>query len=174
MQPPRTSCTTASICGAGAPPKLRDQTGRAWRCQLWFWLSFNGPAPTSPTWPSTPVQVVGVMCLFGSRMDGRRLLLSSWPGSVVSLCAVCCLLPPGRGYIVCGDDKGRLWTYHVTDLQKSNFQAGKPIQPTEVFIFSSCVNLHTEPPKCVCVCWVGEIWTRQKTSLLVLTSSEVF
>ncbi|XP_028277312.1 leucine-rich repeat and WD repeat-containing protein 1 [Parambassis ranga] len=34
---------------------------------------------------------------------------------------------PGRAYIVCGDDKGKLWTYHVTNLQTN-----KPIQPTEV------------------------------------------
>lgn len=40
---------------------------------------------------------------------------------------------PGRAYVVCGDDKGRMWTYHVTNLQKSSFQAGKPILPTEVF-----------------------------------------
>ncbi|XP_039634248.1 leucine-rich repeat and WD repeat-containing protein 1 isoform X2 [Perca fluviatilis] len=39
---------------------------------------------------------------------------------------------PGRAYIVCGDDKGRLWTYHVNDLQKNGFQTGKPILPTEV------------------------------------------
>ncbi|XP_034744926.1 leucine-rich repeat and WD repeat-containing protein 1 isoform X1 [Etheostoma cragini] len=39
---------------------------------------------------------------------------------------------PGRAYIVCGDDKGRLWTYHVNDLQKNSFQTGKPILPTEV------------------------------------------
>ncbi|XP_010731867.3 leucine-rich repeat and WD repeat-containing protein 1 isoform X2 [Larimichthys crocea] len=39
---------------------------------------------------------------------------------------------PGQAYIVCGDDKGRLWTYHVTNLQKNSFQSGKPIQPTEV------------------------------------------
>ncbi|XP_041808402.1 leucine-rich repeat and WD repeat-containing protein 1 [Chelmon rostratus] len=39
---------------------------------------------------------------------------------------------PGQAYIVCGDDRGRLWTYHVTDLQKNTFQSGKPIQPTEV------------------------------------------
>ncbi|XP_073335893.1 leucine-rich repeat and WD repeat-containing protein 1 [Pagrus major] len=38
---------------------------------------------------------------------------------------------PGQAYIVCGDDKGRLWTYHVSNLQK-DFQSGKPIQPTEV------------------------------------------
>ncbi|XP_049449015.1 leucine-rich repeat and WD repeat-containing protein 1 [Epinephelus fuscoguttatus] len=39
---------------------------------------------------------------------------------------------PGRAYIVCGDDKGRLWTYHVTDLQKNRLQTGTPIPPTEV------------------------------------------
>ncbi|XP_040907300.1 leucine-rich repeat and WD repeat-containing protein 1 [Toxotes jaculatrix] len=39
---------------------------------------------------------------------------------------------PGQAYIVCGDDKGRLWTYHVTNLQKNSFQTGKPILPTEV------------------------------------------
>ncbi|XP_071362031.1 leucine-rich repeat and WD repeat-containing protein 1 [Trachinotus anak] len=39
---------------------------------------------------------------------------------------------PGQAYIVCGDDKGRLWTYHVTNLQKNSFQMGKPILPTEV------------------------------------------
>nr|XP_033495067.1 leucine-rich repeat and WD repeat-containing protein 1 [Epinephelus lanceolatus] len=39
---------------------------------------------------------------------------------------------PGRAYIVCGDDKGRLWTYHVTDLQKNSLQTGTPIPPTEV------------------------------------------
>ncbi|XP_008304499.1 leucine-rich repeat and WD repeat-containing protein 1 [Stegastes partitus] len=39
---------------------------------------------------------------------------------------------PGRAYVVCGDNRGRLWTYHVTDLQKNSFQTGKPIQPTEV------------------------------------------
>ncbi|XP_022594517.1 leucine-rich repeat and WD repeat-containing protein 1 [Seriola dumerili] len=39
---------------------------------------------------------------------------------------------PGQAYIVCGDDKGRLWTYHVTKLQKNSFQMGKPILPTEV------------------------------------------
>ncbi|GAA6223809.1 leucine-rich repeat and WD repeat-containing protein 1 isoform X2 [Lates japonicus] len=39
---------------------------------------------------------------------------------------------PGQAYIVCGDDKGRLWTYHVTNLQRNSFQTGKPILPTEV------------------------------------------
>ncbi|XP_026183465.1 leucine-rich repeat and WD repeat-containing protein 1 [Mastacembelus armatus] len=39
---------------------------------------------------------------------------------------------PGQAYIVCGDDQGRLWTYHVTNLQKKSLQTGKPILPTEV------------------------------------------
>ncbi|XP_005809933.1 leucine-rich repeat and WD repeat-containing protein 1 [Xiphophorus maculatus] len=39
---------------------------------------------------------------------------------------------PGRAYIVCGDDKGRIWTYHVTNLQKNSGQIGKTIPPTEV------------------------------------------
>ncbi|XP_033954662.1 leucine-rich repeat and WD repeat-containing protein 1 [Pseudochaenichthys georgianus] len=44
---------------------------------------------------------------------------------------------PARGYIVCGDDKGRLWTYHITDLQKNSFQSGKPVQPTQVLDWPS-------------------------------------
>nr|XP_043904492.1 leucine-rich repeat and WD repeat-containing protein 1 isoform X1 [Solea senegalensis]XP_043904493.1 leucine-rich repeat and WD repeat-containing protein 1 isoform X1 [Solea senegalensis] len=34
---------------------------------------------------------------------------------------------PGQVYVVCGDDKGRLWTYHVSHLH-----TGKAIPPTEV------------------------------------------
>ncbi|RVE64292.1 hypothetical protein OJAV_G00144080 [Oryzias javanicus] len=39
---------------------------------------------------------------------------------------------PGRGYIVCGDDKGRIWTYHAANLQKNGHKTGKPILPTDV------------------------------------------
>ncbi|XP_024122277.1 leucine-rich repeat and WD repeat-containing protein 1 isoform X2 [Oryzias melastigma] len=39
---------------------------------------------------------------------------------------------PGRGYIVCGDDKGRIWTYHAANLQKKGYKPGKPILPTDV------------------------------------------
>ncbi|XP_061754990.1 leucine-rich repeat and WD repeat-containing protein 1 [Nerophis ophidion] len=39
---------------------------------------------------------------------------------------------PGRAYVVCGDNEGRLWTYHVTDIQKDRFQTGTAIEPTEV------------------------------------------
>ncbi|CAG5870982.1 unnamed protein product [Menidia menidia] len=44
---------------------------------------------------------------------------------------------PSRGYVVCGDDKGRLWTYHVTNLQINSFRTGKPIQATEVLEWPS-------------------------------------
>ncbi|KAM4545796.1 leucine-rich repeat and WD repeat-containing protein 1 isoform 2-T2 [Odontesthes bonariensis] len=44
---------------------------------------------------------------------------------------------PGRAYVVCGDDKGQLWTYHVTDLVINGFQTGKPIRPTEVLEWPS-------------------------------------
>ncbi|XP_059207631.1 leucine-rich repeat and WD repeat-containing protein 1 isoform X2 [Centropristis striata] len=47
---------------------------------------------------------------------------------------------PGQAYIVCGDDKGRLWTYHVTNLQKNSFQTGKPILPTEVLEWPTTVK----------------------------------
>uniref|UniRef100_A0A8C8IKJ0 Leucine-rich repeat and WD repeat-containing protein 1 n=1 Tax=Oncorhynchus tshawytscha TaxID=74940 RepID=A0A8C8IKJ0_ONCTS len=40
---------------------------------------------------------------------------------------------PSKGYVVCGDERGRLWTYHVTDL-KANFRSGKAIPATEVLI----------------------------------------
>ncbi|XP_069001636.1 leucine-rich repeat and WD repeat-containing protein 1 [Embiotoca jacksoni] len=39
---------------------------------------------------------------------------------------------PGQAYIVCGDDSGRLWTYHVPDLHGNRLQSGKLVLPTEV------------------------------------------
>uniref|UniRef100_A0A1A8I7M1 Leucine-rich repeats and WD repeat domain containing 1 n=1 Tax=Nothobranchius kuhntae TaxID=321403 RepID=A0A1A8I7M1_NOTKU len=44
---------------------------------------------------------------------------------------------PGRAYIACGDDKGRIWTYHITSLPKNSFQIGKPIPPTQVLEWPS-------------------------------------
>uniref|UniRef100_A0A8C7QE61 Leucine-rich repeat and WD repeat-containing protein 1 n=1 Tax=Oncorhynchus mykiss TaxID=8022 RepID=A0A8C7QE61_ONCMY len=43
---------------------------------------------------------------------------------------------PSKGYVVCGDERGRLWTYHVTDL-KANFRSGKAIPATEVLIIET-------------------------------------
>uniref|UniRef100_G3QC39 Leucine-rich repeat and WD repeat-containing protein 1 n=1 Tax=Gasterosteus aculeatus aculeatus TaxID=481459 RepID=G3QC39_GASAC len=37
-----------------------------------------------------------------------------------------------QAYVVCGDDKGRLWTYNISKLQKNSLQTGKPILPTEM------------------------------------------
>ncbi|KAL6098454.1 lrwd1 [Pungitius sinensis] len=39
---------------------------------------------------------------------------------------------PGQAYVVCGDDKGRLWTYNISKLQKNSLHTGKPILPTEM------------------------------------------
>ncbi|XP_034406721.1 leucine-rich repeat and WD repeat-containing protein 1 isoform X1 [Cyclopterus lumpus] len=47
---------------------------------------------------------------------------------------------PGRAYIVCGDDKGRLWTYHVSNLQKNSLHTGKPVLPTEVLEWPTLVR----------------------------------
>ncbi|XP_067347684.1 leucine-rich repeat and WD repeat-containing protein 1 isoform X4 [Channa argus] len=47
---------------------------------------------------------------------------------------------PAQAYIVCGDDKGKLWTYHVSNLQKNSFQSGKPMLPTEVLEWPTPVS----------------------------------
>uniref|UniRef100_A0A8C1U2D1 Leucine-rich repeats and WD repeat domain containing 1 n=1 Tax=Cyprinus carpio TaxID=7962 RepID=A0A8C1U2D1_CYPCA len=39
---------------------------------------------------------------------------------------------PGYGYVVCGDEQGRLWMYHITDTMVENFKSGKTISATEV------------------------------------------
>ncbi|KAM8899597.1 leucine-rich repeat and WD repeat-containing protein 1 [Spinachia spinachia] len=39
---------------------------------------------------------------------------------------------PGQAYVVCGDDKGRLWTYNISKLQRNSLHTGKPILPTEM------------------------------------------
>ncbi|KAL6463459.1 hypothetical protein MHYP_G00278500 [Metynnis hypsauchen] len=47
---------------------------------------------------------------------------------------------PGFGYVVCGDENGKLWTYHITDLVRSNFNSGKPVAATEVLEWPSLVR----------------------------------
>lgn len=42
---------------------------------------------------------------------------------------------------MCGDEKGRLWTYHITDLAKANFKSGKAIPATEVRAFNLFLEL---------------------------------
>ncbi len=34
--------------------------------------------------------------------------------------------------MVCGDDQGRLWMYHITDTMVEKFKSGKTISATEV------------------------------------------
>lgn len=38
----------------------------------------------------------------------------------------------GYGYVVCGDEQGSLWMYHITDTMMENFKSGKTISATEV------------------------------------------
>ncbi|XP_073697317.1 leucine-rich repeat and WD repeat-containing protein 1 [Garra rufa] len=47
---------------------------------------------------------------------------------------------PGYGYVVCGDEQGRLWTYHITDTMMENFKSGKAISATEVLEWPSPVR----------------------------------
>ncbi|XP_039518441.1 leucine-rich repeat and WD repeat-containing protein 1 isoform X2 [Pimephales promelas] len=47
---------------------------------------------------------------------------------------------PGYGYVVCGDDQGRLWMYHITDTLMENFKSGKIISATEVLEWPSPVR----------------------------------
>ncbi|KAK9536782.1 hypothetical protein VZT92_006543 [Zoarces viviparus] len=47
---------------------------------------------------------------------------------------------PGQAYVVCGDDKGRLWTYHVSSLHTNSLHTGKPILPTEVLEWPTPVS----------------------------------
>ncbi|XP_076130420.1 leucine-rich repeat and WD repeat-containing protein 1 [Alosa pseudoharengus] len=47
---------------------------------------------------------------------------------------------PSHGFVVCGDEKGRLWTYHLTEEMKAKFKSGKPIPTTEVLEWPSPVR----------------------------------
>ncbi|KAG7483785.1 hypothetical protein MATL_G00042080 [Megalops atlanticus] len=47
---------------------------------------------------------------------------------------------PGEGYVVCGDEKGGLWTYHLTDILESGAKKGEAISPTEVLDWPSPVR----------------------------------
>uniref|UniRef100_A0A8C2C8W8 Leucine-rich repeat and WD repeat-containing protein 1 n=1 Tax=Cyprinus carpio TaxID=7962 RepID=A0A8C2C8W8_CYPCA len=47
---------------------------------------------------------------------------------------------PGYGYVVCGDERGRLWMYHITDTMVENFKSGKTISATEVLEWPSPVR----------------------------------
>uniref|UniRef100_A0A673GQT8 Leucine-rich repeat and WD repeat-containing protein 1-like n=1 Tax=Sinocyclocheilus rhinocerous TaxID=307959 RepID=A0A673GQT8_9TELE len=47
---------------------------------------------------------------------------------------------PGYGYVVCGDEQGRLWMYHITDTMMEKFKSGKTISATEVLEWPSPVR----------------------------------
>lgn len=133
LQPRRTTSTAASTCGAGARLKLSGPTRRAGQWVPWFWPSCSGPALRFLTLPWTPAQVSPACQV--SRGTWLRWVLSLLsPEAGCPQVDVC--VSSGRAYVVCGDDRGRLWTYHIGDLQKSSSQTGKPIQPTEVCLLS--------------------------------------
>ncbi|KAJ8266533.1 hypothetical protein GJAV_G00131530 [Gymnothorax javanicus] len=54
---------------------------------------------------------------------------------------------PGVGYVVCGDEKGRLWTYLLADLLKDGTKNGKVISPTEILDWPSPVRRGLGPVK---------------------------
>ncbi|KAL0994469.1 hypothetical protein UPYG_G00122650 [Umbra pygmaea] len=58
---------------------------------------------------------------------------------------------PRKGYVVCGDERGRLWTYHVTDLLKSNLKSGKAIPATEILEWPSPLRKGQGPVDGPCI-----------------------
>lgn len=106
------------------------------------WLNCNGPTQRFPTWLSTPVLV--------GRTLSCSINLKAMSETLLYLSLTMLLVSSGQAYVVCGDDKGKLWTYHVTNLQKSSFQTGIPILPTEVSIAVQscyCVSLFSSCPQ---------------------------
>ncbi|XP_049599187.1 leucine-rich repeat and WD repeat-containing protein 1 isoform X1 [Syngnathus scovelli] len=47
---------------------------------------------------------------------------------------------PGRSYVVCGDHEGKLWTYHVADVETEHFHGEEPVEPTEVLRWPATVR----------------------------------
>ncbi|XP_010869188.2 leucine-rich repeat and WD repeat-containing protein 1 [Esox lucius] len=57
---------------------------------------------------------------------------------------------PCKGYIVCGDERGRLWTYHVTDALEVK-KSGKTIPATEILDWPSPVRKGKGPVEGPCI-----------------------
>ncbi|KAM3601345.1 uncharacterized protein V6R79_011031 [Siganus canaliculatus] len=76
---------------------------------------------------------------------------------------------PGQAYVVCGDDKGRLWTYHISNLQKYSAQSGTPIQPTEVLEWPSPVRKGQGPAE---VPTINNVAMDQNLNFLVALSDK--
>ncbi|XP_076866913.1 leucine-rich repeat and WD repeat-containing protein 1 [Brachyhypopomus gauderio] len=54
---------------------------------------------------------------------------------------------PGFGYVVCGDDTGRLWTYHISDSVRAAFKCGNIVPATEVLEWPCPVRTGVGPVK---------------------------
>ncbi|KAJ7997006.1 hypothetical protein DPEC_G00224430 [Dallia pectoralis] len=57
---------------------------------------------------------------------------------------------PSKGYVVCGDEGGRLWTYHVTDLLKVK-KSDKAIPATEILEWPTPVRKGKGPVEGPCI-----------------------
>ncbi|XP_043096474.1 leucine-rich repeat and WD repeat-containing protein 1 [Puntigrus tetrazona] len=88
---------------------------------LWSWSA------TRASWNSRKKEVPAVVL--------AKLQWSSTDIPYLSL-ATC----PGYGYVVCGDERGRLWMYHITDSMMEIFKSGKTISATEVLEWPSPVR----------------------------------
>lgn len=115
---------------------------------LWSWSRTKAQRPNKQSravcavvlaelqWTNTEIPYLALnTCPGTSRQPEASGFSRSYTSALVqcvtaSLSSGC--LSSGQAYIVCGDDKGKLWTYHVTDLRGNSFQPGKPVQPTEV------------------------------------------
>ncbi|XP_015222778.2 leucine-rich repeat and WD repeat-containing protein 1 [Lepisosteus oculatus] len=67
-----------------------------------------------------------------SRKEARAVLLAELQWSGTDLPYLSLSTCPGEGYVVCGDEKGGLWTYHLEDQLESRAKAGKLLSPTQV------------------------------------------
>ncbi|XP_023675237.2 leucine-rich repeat and WD repeat-containing protein 1 isoform X3 [Paramormyrops kingsleyae] len=47
---------------------------------------------------------------------------------------------PSEGYVVCGDEDGQLWTYHLPDISRAAAKTDRTISPTEVLQWPSPVR----------------------------------
>lgn len=151
----RSVCTYLLFCVSRSAP-LASKNHTYGCIYLWSWSQTKSQRPDRR---SRTVGAVVLAELQWTKTEIPYLALNTCPGRsgswgqpqiscsvcysrfyCLSLCLSSCLyllmhefLPSGQAYVVCGDEKGRLWTYHINNLQKSSFQSGKPIQPTEVW-----------------------------------------
>ncbi|XP_030648825.1 leucine-rich repeat and WD repeat-containing protein 1 [Chanos chanos] len=93
---------------------------------LWSW---------NRTWASRP----------GKKREVPAVILAELQWASTDIPYLSLSTCPDYGYVVCGDEKGRLWTYHITESMKSKFKSGKVIPATEVLEWPSPVRTGMSP-----------------------------